>query len=255
MESTRLLSTPSETARQRMLSVRAEPLFHATWDRVVFIHYEAEPKLLQPCVPFPLDLHEGRAFVSIVAFTMRGMRPRRGGRFGEWLFKPIATHEFLNVRTYVRANDEPGIFFLAEWLSNRLSVPLGPPLFGLPYHYARIRYDHADATREISGHVEARQARLAYRGAFGTAEPAACERGSLAEFLMERYTAFTRAFTSRRMFRVWHEPWNHVPVDLKVTDDTLLLQTGGWTRTARSVGASHSPGVDVWMGRPLRLRR
>ena len=116
--------TPSEMARQRMLSVRGEPLFYATWDQAVFIHYEADPLALQRCVPFPLDLHNGRAFVSLVAFTLKRMRPRRGGRLTEWLLKPIATHEFLNVRTYVRVNGEPGIFFLAEWLSNRLSVPL-----------------------------------------------------------------------------------------------------------------------------------
>jgi uncharacterized protein YqjF (DUF2071 family) len=236
-----------------MSSVRWEPLFYARWDRAVFIHYEADPTVLQRCVPFPLDLHEGRAFVSLVAFTMRRMRPRRGGRMGEWLFKPIATHEFLNVRTYVRANNEPGIFFLAEWLSNRLSVPLGPPVFGLPYRYGRISYDHANATREISGHVEGKLGGIEYRGALGTADPAACERDSLAEFLMERYTAFTCGFISRRMFRVWHEPWKHMPLDLKVTDDKLLLQTGEWSRTAQYAGGSYSPGVDVWIGRPFRL--
>jgi len=236
-----------------MLSVRGEPLFYASWDRAVFIHYEADPDVLQRNVPFPLDLHDGRAFVSLVAFTMRRMRPRRGGRMSEWLCKPIATHEFLNVRTYVRANDEQGIFFLAEWLSNRLSVPLGPPLFGLPYRYGRINYHHANATREISGHVEGKQGCIEYRGALGTADPALCERGSLAEFLMERYTAFTHRFIIRRMFRVWHEPWKHIPLDLKVTDDNLLLQTGEWSRTAQYAGGSYSPGVDVWMGRPLRL--
>src|SRR5688572_30183307 len=200
-----------------MFSVRWEPLFYATWDRAVFIHYEADPTVLQRCVPFPLDLHQGRAFVSLVAFTMWRMRPRRGGRIGGWLFKPVASHEFLNVRTYVRANNEPGIFFLAEWLSSRLSVPLGPPVFGLPYRYGRISYDHANTTREINGHVEAKQGRIEYRGALGTAEPAACERGSLAEFLLERYTAFMRRFIARRMFRVWHEPWEKVPLDLRVS--------------------------------------
>jgi len=253
MDRTRLPCTPSEMARQRMLSVWGEPLFCATWDRAVFIHYEADPVVLRRCVPFPLDLHEGRAFVSLVAFTMRRMRPQRGGRIGEWLFKPIATHEFLNVRTYVRANNEPGIFFLAEWLSNRLSVPLGPPVFGLPYRYGRISYNHGNATREISGHVEGKQGALAYRGALEPAEPAACKRGSLAEFLTERYTAFTRLFTARRMFRVWHEPWKVAPLDLKVLEDRLLVQTGSWFRTARYVDASYSPGVDVWMGRPRRL--
>ena len=254
MNTIRDACTPGDLARERMLSVRWEPLFDARWDRAVFIHYEADPHALQRSVPFPLDLHDGRAFVSLVAFTMQKMRPRLGGRIGEWLFKPVATHEFLNVRTYVRVHGEPGIFFLAEWLSNRLSVPLGPALFGLPYRYARIGYDHDNATRNLTGHVAAKQGRLDYQGIIRTAGLALCETGSLAEFLMERYTAFTRRFEARRMFRVWHEPWKYAPLDVDVVEENLLTQTGEWWTRAQYAGASYSPGVDVWMGRPLRVR-
>ena len=246
-------STASEMARARMLSVWGEPLFDATWDRAIFIHYEADPTALQRCVPFPLDLHHGRAFVSLVGFTLRRMRPRRGGRLTEWLLKPIATHEFLNVRTYVRVNGERGIFFLAEWLANAISVPLGPPVFGLPYRYGRITYNHAAAG--VCGLVEAKQGRIRYSGVVGDAELATCERDSQEEFLMERYTAFTRRFFGSRMFRVWHVPWKHAPVDLRVHDDSLLATTGEWWPTAQYAGANYSPGVNVWMGRPLRVRQ
>src|SRR6266513_3902534 len=95
-------STLSEAARRRMLTLPGEPMFYARWDRAVFIHYEADPAALQLDVPFELDLREGRAFVSIVAFTLARMRPRIGGRLREWLFKPIATQEFLDVGTYVQ---------------------------------------------------------------------------------------------------------------------------------------------------------
>ncbi len=44
---------------------------------------------------------------------------------------------------------------MTEWLSNRLSVALGPPAFGRPYSYGKINYDH-EPTRDqqLSGHVE-----------------------------------------------------------------------------------------------------
>src|SRR5437867_3808682 len=32
----------SEIARRRLLSIRGEPLFHADWDNVTFIHYETD---------------------------------------------------------------------------------------------------------------------------------------------------------------------------------------------------------------------
>src|SRR6185436_17826029 len=140
-------------ARERLLSFRGEPLFFADWQRPVFLHYEVDASALQREVPFPLDLREGRAYVSLVAFTMHRMRLRFGGRLGEWLCKPVATHTFLNARTYVRHQDESGIFFLREWLSSPLCVWLGPLTFGLPYRLGRMTYRHDQEVRTFSGTV------------------------------------------------------------------------------------------------------
>src|SRR3954464_4532270 len=155
-------STLSDDARRRMLSIRGEPMFYARWDRAVFIHYAADPAILQRDLPFELDLWDGRAFVSLVAFTLVRMRPRIGGRISEWLLKPIATHEFLNVRTYVRHAGEPGIFFLAEWLNNRASVLLGPRSFGLPYRFGQLAYHHAHDGEMLRARAKADDRHLAY---------------------------------------------------------------------------------------------
>lgn len=243
----------SEAGKGRLLAKAGEPLFVARWDRSVFVHYEADPSILQRQIPFELDLHEGRAFVSIVAFTLLRMRPRIGGRVGEWLFKPIASHEFLNVRTYVRRNGEPGIFFLAEWLSNQLSVRLGPRTFGLPYRFGRISYDHADRGRGISGTVVAADGLLHYRSALSATDFRPSDAGSLTEFLIERYTAYTFRGRRRRLFRVWHEPWEQIPIDVEVPADDLIAATGPWWESAQLIGANYSPGVEVWMGRPHRI--
>jgi uncharacterized protein YqjF (DUF2071 family) len=246
-------STLSEAARRRMLALPGEPMFYARWDRAVFIHYEADPILLQLDVPFELDLRDGRAFVSTVAFTLARMRPRIGGRLGEWLFKPIATHEFLNVRTYVWHRGEPGIYFLAEWLSNPLSVHLGPRTFGLPYKFGRLIYDHARVRGDIRGTVEAREGRLTYQGEVADSAPAPSEPRSLTEFRLERYTAFTHQRKRARFFRVWHLPWEQAPAEIELTADTLMASTGRWWKTAESIGANYSPGAEVWMGRPYRI--
>src|SRR5947209_7244970 len=109
IESQAMRMSASEAARLRLLSLPGEPLFIADWDGVLMIHYRVDADRLARIVPFPLDLRDGNAFVSLVGFTMRRMRPRFGGRLAAWLLKPIATHDFLNVRTYVRRDDEPGI--------------------------------------------------------------------------------------------------------------------------------------------------
>jgi uncharacterized protein YqjF (DUF2071 family) len=244
----------SEAARRRMLAVRGEPRFFARWDRAVFIHYAADPAMLQRDVPFELDLRDGRAFVGFVAFTLSRMRPRIGGPIGEWLFKPVATHEFLNVRTYVRHRGEPGIYFLAEWLSNPLSVRLGPRIFGLPYHFGRLAYQHSPDGGAFGGTVDAPEGHLAYEGKVLGSDFEISEVESLTEFVLERYTAFTRRRKRARFFRVWHSPWEQAPAEIKVTADTLIASTGAWWKTAEYIGANYSPGAEVWMGRPHRIR-
>ena len=134
---------------------RVRPLFLADWDRALFLHFEVDIEELRRRVPFELDLFEDRsAIVTLVAFTMRGMRMWRGGRWTRWMTSPIATHSFLNLRTYVRGRDrEPGIYFMREWLNSRLAVLLGPITFGLPYRLGSIDYHHDFESGNISGAV------------------------------------------------------------------------------------------------------
>ena len=246
-------TTLSDAARRRMLAIPGEPMFYARWDRAVFIHYEADPAVLQRSVPFELDLRDGRAFVSLVAFTLVRMRPRIGGRIGEWFLKPIATHGFLNVRTYVRHAGEPGIFFLSEWLNNPVSVRIGPRSFGLPYRFGRILYHHAEVDAALHANVDARDGRLVYDGTVGSGGCEPCDPGSLTEFLCERYTAFTHRRKRSRFFRVWHSPWPLLSAEIEVNTGTLIGATGPWWQTAEYIGANYSPGVEVWMGRPHRI--
>ncbi len=248
----------NDAARKRLLSRFAEPLFVADWDRALFIHYEVDPVVLQREVPFQLDLVDGRAYVSLVAFTLRDFRFRFGGALGGWLVKPIANHTFLNVRTYVRHRGESGILFLAEWLSNPMSVLLGPRTFGLPYRFGRIDYQHRHETGMLRGNVAAvgSELELTYEARIeANPEFEICPSGSFDDFLLERYTAFTARGNKRGFFRIWHEPWPQIPVSVVIQKDELLAETFGWFKTANLVGANYSTGArNVWMGWPHRIR-
>jgi len=218
------------------------------------IHFEVDAEALQRDVPYQVDLWNDRAFVSLVAFALRGMRPRWGGRLGALLFQPIASHEFLNVRTYVRHDEEAGIHFLAEWLPNRLAVLTGRPVFGLPYRYGGITRSPIRCGDPFRGRVvdSASGVKLEYRGQLA-APPAflPCAAGSLDEWLMERYTAFNSAGARKRFFRVWHPPWSQCRAQVNADERSLLTTNWPWFEQARFAAANYSPGLaEVWMGRP-----
>lgn len=247
----------SETARRRLLDTEGGALFEADWLRAAFLHFALDPADLQPAIPFALDCFEGRAYVSLVAFTMRRMRLRRGGRAAALLTAPIASHPFLNVRTYVTHAGEPGIYFMTEWLPNRLSLLLGPPVFGLPYRLGRLGYEHRHEAGRIAGTVTApgTPGALRYTAGFDLdARYDLCRPGTLDAFLLERYTAYTWHRGKGRRFRVWHRPWAVAPLDARLEDTSLLAASGPWIDAARFAAAHYTPGVrDVWMGRPARV--
>ena len=226
----------------------ANPLFHCSWDRAVFLHYRVHPKFLQPQVPFELDLHDGQAYVSLVAFTLRNMRLTHPNL--KFITNPLHTHSFLNVRTYVRVGETRGIYFLAEWLNNRLATMLGPVLYGLPYRFGKLTYSHN--APNLSGEVLDSKGALRYRSSIAEGSAfAESTPGTLTHFLLERYTAFTKHGPFRRLFQVAHNPWPQTPINAEITCATLLQSTGPWFPHAQFNSATFSPGVrDVQMSRP-----
>ena len=214
---------------------------------VLFMHYEIEPRLLQPHVPFELDVRDGRAYVSLVAFTQQKLRFAFGGPLTAWVGGLMGNHDFLNVRTYIREQDEPGIHFIAEWVPNRLATWVAPPMYGLPYRLGRLAYN------PTGGLVTSGEGTLQFRMTQSAAAPTPSKLGSRDAFLLERYMATTQRGHVRRRFRVAHEPWPQTPVEVKIVDDQLLRSAFEWWNQAHFVGANFSPGVPVRIGRPERL--
>lgn len=237
-----------------MESRRGEVCFLADWVDMVFLHFEVDPGKLQSLTPFPIDRFQGQAFASLVAFTMKRMRFRRGGAFTRWITEPIASHEFLNLRTYVCPPGRTGILFLSEWVNHRLAAALGPRTFGLPYRHAAISYSRED--RESTGIIETDEGLLRFvaesEEPVTRAEPATRE-----EFLLERYTAFTEAGYRRQFFRVWHPAWQFQSLTrVDWSERSLIDRTAdGLLADAKYVGGQLSAGMtDVWMGRPHLAR-
>jgi uncharacterized protein YqjF (DUF2071 family) len=244
---------PRGVNTQEVAHVVHRPLFRADWREVLFVHLQIEPQILQPAVPFELDLFDGAAYISLVAFAQSRLRPIRGGRIAAMLAAPLAEHHFLNVRTYVRHRDDRGIYFIAEWIPNRLAQFIGPRMYGLPYRLGQLEYQ-CDA-RGYTARVQASSRELKLLAAIDEVdELSAAASALLTEFLLERYVAFTSRRGVRRRFDVAHAPWRQVPVKIIHQNLDLLSLAGAWHRSARLHSANYSPGVsDVLISAPQKV--
>jgi len=217
--------------------------FQADWSHVVFIHFRMTPKALDDQIPFDLDLRDGDALVSLVAFTLAKMRLNVFPNLSRVLLRPFSEHEFLNVRTYVRHGKAPGIYFLAEWLNRPAAVPFGGFSYRLPYRKGKIEYQHRDDF-SLSGSVREGTKSLTYAGE--SEAPVETD-----EFLLERYVAFTSWRGCRRSFEIEHAPWMAKRASILMSESSLLEETGHWIDEAEPAGAHYSEGMrDVAMGFP-----
>lgn len=113
-------------------------VYYQEWNRVLFLHYEVPVDLLTELVPdkLTIDTFEGKAYISIVPFTMENIRPR---------YLPsvsfISNFHEINVRTYVEFENKKGVFFLNIEAEKFLSIIVAKALSGLPYEKSKIKRD------------------------------------------------------------------------------------------------------------------
>lgn len=138
-------------------------------------------------------------------------------------------------------------------MNNPLSVRLGPLTFGLPYRFGNLDYQNRHESWILKGVVREKPngPRFTYEARLTRSPFAPCPGGSLDEFLLERYTAFTAQGAKRRLFRIWHPTWDQQRIEFSTTDAALLIERWPWFERAHLIGSNYSPGAeDVWMGRP-----
>lgn len=212
------------------------------WRRLLFLHWPVPPDALNGVVPrdLPLDLRDGSAWVSVVAFDIRSARPP--------LVPARVGIDFLetNVRTYVRLpGGEPAIWFFTLEASSSLAVAGARIAYGLPYRLARMAREFDDGavvyrTVRVQGPgAPGLEVRYRVGPARGTAEP-----GSLDEFLIERYVLHVVRRGGVRTVRVRHTPYPLRSVEVEsIAED--LLEASGVERPAAAPLAHFSDGVDV----------
>src|SRR5215212_8261113 len=130
----------SQTAHRPWPLPRGSWIMGQSWQDLLFAHWRVEAAALRKLVPTGLsvDEHDGSAWLGITPFVLTGFRLR-----GTLPLPVVSSFPELNVRTYVTAEDKPGIWFFSLDTSSRLAVEAARRLFRLPYYHARLRLERS----------------------------------------------------------------------------------------------------------------
>ncbi|MBI1270284.1 DUF2071 domain-containing protein [bacterium] len=202
------------------------------WDQLLFAHWPVKPADLRATVPgqFELDCFDGNAWIAVVPFLMNRVRFRKLPPL------PIASSFLeLNVRTYVKHRGEAGVYFFSLDASSRLAVEAARIWFGLPYlqatmkakfkpkpeenevqwiEYSSIRRDRRAVKAEL---------KVRYRPTDKVFES---EKGSLEEFLTERYRLFSVKDNRVLKGEVHHIRWPLQKAEAEFECNTMLNSLG-----------------------------
>jgi uncharacterized protein YqjF (DUF2071 family) len=194
-----------------------------TWRDLLFAHWPFDPARLQLQIPsaFPLDLFDGVAWVGVVPFRMTNVAPRAVPSL-----PGVSEFPELNVRTYVRVADRPGVYFFSLDAANALAVRTARTLLNLPYYNAAMNITPAAngfayQCRRAGGAAE-------FAGTYAPmGEAFAPTEGSLEYFLTERYCLYNLDHRGRPYRLDIHHPrWSLQPAHAELVKNTMAEASG-----------------------------
>ena len=236
------LTTPNPVRRAVMLQ---------RWDDVAFLHWPVDPEIVQSRLPTGLrvDTFDGRAWVGLVAFHMRGVRVP---------FLPpipyLGSFPETNVRTYVRGpNGRPGVWFDSLDITRLIPVLVARGSYRIPYRWSAMRIDRNCATITYT-------ARTRWPGPAGFASrifvrPGAPieTTGDLERFVTARWGLYSRFGGGIAFAPVDHPQWPLQRAELVDLDDHLVAAAR--YQTPDDLPLVHfAAGVHVRVGLPRRIR-
>lgn len=165
------------------------------WHHVMFLNYKVDQKWLLERIPkgLELDLYNGQAYLSVIPFRMEGVRFR-------WTpVLPWSSMWEINLRTYVKVGNKPGIFFLTLDTDHLLGEWIAQNFFQLPYRFKSLRANVLDQNYIFDS------GEAFYMESKTTTVPLVV--GPYHEWLAERYFVYSNRGAEIWRGEVLHEPW------------------------------------------------
>ena len=223
------------------------PVMTQQWCDLAYIHWRYDPAVVQALLPegLEVDTFDGSAWVGLIPFSMRNIAVP-----GTPPIPYFGSFPEVNVRTYVRKNGIPGVWFFSLDVNRLLPAAVARATYLLPYCWG-------SASHELEGDVLTTKVFRRWPGGGETSIRIrvgdVIERSDdLSVFLSARWGLYSRGFgKGLRYAPVDHEPWILHNATLEHLEDSLVIAAG----LPAPIGEPHvlfSPGVSVRIGLPHR---
>ena len=225
------------------------------WYDLAYIHFRYSVEEVARILPdgLEVDVCDGSAWVGLIPFSMRGI-----GVPGLPAVPYFGSFAEINVRTYVRRNGVPGVWFCSLDINRLLPTIVARTTYTLPYCFGRA--SNRRVGDELYTMVERRwprgdrAANTNIRLRIG--EPIVAP-SSLEIFLSARWGLYTTTRGgSLRYAPISHEPWRLQRAEIVALDDSLIEAAGFVAPNSKVNGEPHvmySLGVPVRVGLPKRV--
>ncbi len=199
------------------------------WHDLLFAHWEIPSERIRPLVPrsLELDLFDGKAYVAVAPFTIAGIRARMSPPL-----PGVRGFLELNVRTYVRHKDIPGVYFFSLDAASLPAVWSARAAYGLPYFHASMSARTSGEWIEYGSRRESAfnpksflpaEFKGRYRPVSG---PQPRQRNTLENFLVERYCLYAVRRGQLVRAHIHHMPWQLQDAEGEIEVNSMASVSG-----------------------------
>ncbi|TXG34570.1 DUF2071 domain-containing protein [Seonamhaeicola maritimus] len=188
------------------------------WRDLIMSTFEVEKSVLEPYLPkdTAIDLYNGKALISLVAFTFSkvkffGIKVPFHQHFGQ-----------INFRFYAKSKTDGsrGVVFIKEFAPKHLIALVGNTLYNEPYFFKDIGLKKQIKEDSLKLSYNFRDAAIKAEASYSTKD---LKKNTLKHFVVDRYIAFIKNKKNKTVrYNIYHKPWKTYQLSKSVLDNRLL---------------------------------